>query len=1043
MRQLCAVEFKNHAKLRWSPGSEDIQPLLAEEKAALRGALVRVCVECPLESVRTQLLVVLREVLNADFPAGWPEALPEVVNFVIAPPASPRHLIGALDCLHLVFKQFEFFTPDEEIDDRKPLHDLVDATFPVLFRHLTAANADPSEHGAAVRKLVAKIFWKAIMYDEPPMLRDKRADRIAPWIEAFIAALEVPLLPVRSGVDAARSPGWSSRKHVVDILRQLFERFGEPNRDFKNKARRAFATAFGTRFFGSMVGAILMQLAALAEGVDVPDRFVSTLLETLISGVVPYDAAYAALQPHLLSLITGLVFPLAQPTEAHIVRFQDDPRDFLRREFELDMSQDEIFGSGSAALHFFRQTFLSRPELMPDLVQFLVGELDRYSRGETTPAVKCAALHVLGTCNRMLLQRTAPFLERMPHLLSVYVFPELDAADGVLRARACWTLQQFSAVIGDIGAEAASATVQKLLERMRDPALPVRVMAACALGVFVDNRDIKPQLEPLVGDLLHAFLGMMDEVESDVLILSMQHIVQEFEETVVPHAISLMTAILNKFGEYAALAAQGGDGDGGDDDEGGVDDDGGEAVMAAAQCLSAVRQVLLACELVEDVQFWSSMTQLLLGLAKFIGQGASETFLEEVSQTLSLLIYVPPNLPPNAWDIYDPLMSAYEHGNDTLQLSAMLAPLDNLIERANDGLFVGNRLDRLYRSVRACVLDEETNDAVVIDAIRIYESLILCCGGADIKATRSEERPPGRIDALLPSLISDMLTRLQVAEQRMLKCVLIDTLMECFLYSTPLTLAALDAAGATDVLLRAVLECDIKAFFQRMHDKKMVAMGLTALLFSTPLATLPANIRGLAPVLLAYTLRVIDALQAQSVEFTEEEEKRNEMLDKLRSDHPHLTEDELRELVSEAQFANEFGDVPEAQRDDDDDEEDDGADEEDYGDEFGGIVDNMSNIKRLADKAAAARGGDFDDIDLAGDMGLEGELSYMCPLDPIQEYVLFYTRFEECKELEPQLLEQIVGAMLPDDRELIQNVAEQFAAYQQDLLDNADNDNDN
>jgi HEAT repeat protein len=77
----------------------------------------------------------------------------------------------------------------------------------------------------------------------------------------------------------------------------------------------------------------------------------------------------------------------------------------------------------------------------------------------------------------------------------------------VLRARACWTLQQFSAVIGDIGAEAASATVQKLLERMRDPALPVRVMAACALGVFVDNADIKPQLEPLIGELLHAFLG--------------------------------------------------------------------------------------------------------------------------------------------------------------------------------------------------------------------------------------------------------------------------------------------------------------------------------------------------------------------------------------------------------------------------------------------------------------------------------------------------------------------------------------------------------
>jgi hypothetical protein len=1004
-------------------------PLLAEEKSVLRQSLVRVCVECPLDSVRTQLLVVLREVLSSDFPGIWPEAPQEVVAFVLGATSS-KHLLGALDCLFLVFKQFEYFTPDGEADDRKQLHELVDATFPVLFRHMQAASNDSSDQSALLRKIVAKIFWKAIMYDEPPSLRDKRADRIAPWMDAFVAALQVPLPPVRSGVDPARSPGWSSRKHIVNVFHQLIARFGEPERDFKNKARRAFAITFGDRFFSTLIGALLQQLAALAEGVDVPDRYITALLEALVSGVLPYDRPYALLQPHMLPLITGLVFPLAQPNEAHVARFHDDPRDFLRREFELDMSKDEIFGSSSASLHFFRQTFLSRPELMPDLVQFLVGELDSYARGESSSAVKCAVLHVLGTCNRMLLQRQGPFLARMPHLLSTYVFPELDAADGVLRSRACWTLQQFSAVIGDIGAEAATATVQKLLERMRDPTLPVRVMAACALGVFVDNGDIKPQLEPLIGELLHAFLAMMDEVESDVLILSMQHMVSEFEEAVVPHATTLMQAILTKFAEYAELATQGGDGDG--DDE---DDEGGDAMMAAVQCLGAVRQVLMACELVEDLQFWASMVELLLGLAKFIGEGASENFLEEVSQTLSLLIYVPGKLPPNAWDIFDPLMSAYEHGEDTSHLSAMLAPLDNLIERANDGLFVGNRLERLYRAVRGCLLDEDTHDAVVVDAVRIYESLILCCGGAEIRATRSEERPPGLIDSLLPSLVSDLLTRLQQTEQRMLKCALLDTLLECFLYSVPLTVGALDAAGATDALLRALLECDIGKFFQRMHDKKMVAMGLTALLFSTPLAELPVAVRNLAPVLLAYTLRVIDALQSQSVELTNEEEKRNQMLEGLRESNPQLTEDELRELVSEVQFNNEFGDIPEAQHDDD--EDDDGElDEEDFGNEFGGIVDNMGNIERLAARAAAARGGDFDDIDVLGDMGLEEELAYTCPLDPIQEYVLFYTRFEEAKELEPALLEQIVGAMLPADRALIDNVAEQFAAYQQDLIDN-------
>jgi hypothetical protein len=1062
LRQLCAVEFKNSVRTRWTPANATVVAIDDGEKSAVRAQLVDACVACDVEPVRLQMLVVLKEALSADFPHNWPGVAEHVVSLVVG--AQPTHaatLVGALDCLNLVFKHFEYVDPSDKAD-RTPLHQLIDATFPTLLALLTAANADASDAAALVRKNVAKIFYKAVMYDEPPSLRDKNADRIAPWIDALLAVLQAPLPPVRSGVDAAHSPGWAARKNVVHIFSLLMQRFSEPERDFKNKTRRVFAARFALRFFAPIVGAYLQQLTLLTEGVVVPDRFVALLLKSLADDVVPYDVAFSSLRPHIEPLITGLIFPLAQPSAAHLARFSDDPRDFLRQEFEVDHALEEVYSSWGAALLFFRRLFMSRDETMLPMVQFLCGECDRYRRGECDVAVPCGVLHVFGSCNKLLMAPKSSVAAQLPQILSTHVFPELDSASSVMRARACWTLQQFSDQIADIGADAAAATVQKLLERMRDPELPVRIMAACALGQFVDSDVIHQHLAPLVGELLQAFLAMMDEVESDILIVALQNLVEHFQDEVSPHAVSFVTAILRKFHEYADAVGDGG----GDDDEGGGgggDEDGGggggggfgdffdadednEIAMAARECLSAVRKVLFACQNITALDFWAQMVDVLLaGLLKYIGANANETFLEEVSQTLSILIYVPERLPPNSWSIFDPLMQSYESCHDVSRLSVLLTPLDNLIERANDGLFVDNRMERLYNAVKNALESVDTEEVMVADAVRIYESLLLCCGGANILATRAEAREPGLIDALVPTLIRDLLTRLQRTEHRLLKCTLLDTLCECFIYDVPLTLAALDQLGATDALLRGILDCDV-AFFQRMHDKKVVAMGLTALLFSSPLAALPPTVRQLAVPLLAYTLRMINALQDQKVALVEADEEIKEMQAKLRAEHPHLTEEEIEDMVGGMALEKKYGgNLAEAQydenddsdADDDADDDADGGDDDDFGDEHGGLLANMDNIERLAAKAAAARQGDYDDADdVFGEMGLEEETEYSSPIDDIEEFALFISRFDEAMALEPQLLAEIVNALTPDDRELIDNTRLMFQAWQEDVQNN-------
>lgn len=97
----------------------------------------------------------------------------------------------------------------------------------------------------------------------------------------------------------------------------------------------------------------------------------------------------------------------------------------------------------------------------------------------------------------------------------------------------------------------------------------------------------------------------------------------------------------------------------------------------------------------------------------------------------------------------------------------------------------------------------------------------------------------------------------------------------------------------------------------------------------------------------------------------------------------------------------------------------------------------MDNIERLAAKAAAARQGDFDDADdVLGEMGLEEETDYSSPIDDIEEFALFMTRFDEAMRLEPQLLSEIVGALSAEDQELIDNTRLMFQAWQEDIQAN-------
>ncbi|KAG2451269.1 hypothetical protein HYH02_003876 [Chlamydomonas schloesseri] len=107
IRQSAAVNFKNVIKYRWVPSEADLyggaQPLPDAEKAQIKQLLLGVTLGSP-HRVAAQLSEALSIICGYDFPAKWPELLPELVTKLATEDLT--HIKGVLQVANNVFKRF-------------------------------------------------------------------------------------------------------------------------------------------------------------------------------------------------------------------------------------------------------------------------------------------------------------------------------------------------------------------------------------------------------------------------------------------------------------------------------------------------------------------------------------------------------------------------------------------------------------------------------------------------------------------------------------------------------------------------------------------------------------------------------------------------------------------------------------------------------------------------------------------------------------------------------------------------------------------------
>lgn len=133
-----------------------------------------------------------------------------------------QRLAGGLYMLRVLSKAYEF---EADGAKRKPLHDMVEATFPQLVALLHAILAQaPTIALAELALLATKVMWTVTQLSLPPLLLEP--DRLEPWFDVLIALLEQPL-PVGAPVDpvdAMKWPPWKVKKRVAAIIHRVLQR---------------------------------------------------------------------------------------------------------------------------------------------------------------------------------------------------------------------------------------------------------------------------------------------------------------------------------------------------------------------------------------------------------------------------------------------------------------------------------------------------------------------------------------------------------------------------------------------------------------------------------------------------------------------------------------------------------------------------------------------------------------------------------------------------------------------------------------------------
>eukprot|EP00898_Chlorokybus_atmophyticus_P004844 jgi/Chlat1/5360/Chrsp35S05283 len=847
IRQVASINLKNLVNREWEPkepeGSADnvtpVSKLPAEDRAFIRDHIIEAVVQAPPQ-IRRQLGECTKTVVRMDFPEHWPNLLQTVDANLRA--QDPSRAYAALLALRLLSRKYEF--KDEE--DRIPMHAIIANMFPLLLNMLQALLAvpNPTPEIAELIKLVCKTFWSATYLEIPPLLREHTT--FSAWMVAFHTLLSMPVPTEGQPVDLeARQQWvwWKCKKWTLHIVNRLFNRYGDPRKS--QPEHKEFATWFHKEFSGRFLELYLSNMAALRSGAYLPDRVVNLTLQFITSSI-SRPSVYKLLKPQLDVMLFDIVFPLLCFNDRDAELWQDDPHEYVRKGHDII---EDMFSPRTAAVNFLLELIRSKGKTW--LVRFLghvVGIFQRYAAAsnEQKPyREKDGAFFSVGSLADRL-KRSSTYRNQLEAMIVQHVLPEFENPLGHMRSKACWMAGNF-ADIKFTDARNFSALLHRVMACLHDPDLPVRVDAVVALRSLVDACDDLSELRPILPQLLDAFFRLMDEVENEDLVFTLETIVDKFGEEIAPYALGLVQNLATVFFRCIRTEESGED----------ADDTG---ALAAVGCLRAISTLL---ESVSSLpQLYPQLEDMLMPIMTKMLTTDGQDVYEEVLEIVSYITYFSPTISPGMWGLW-PLMADALDEWALDYFENILVPLDNYISRGTEVFLTSTDPDYLqstYKIVSKVLGDTQITDSDASPAPKLMEVVL------------QNGRGKGLLDQWIEPYLRLVTLRLRTAEKHSFKDYLMLVVADALYYNPQLAMSALQHIGVTGEVFQAWLAMLYKLnsankpkHFKREHDKKVCSLGLTSVMM-LPVETLPVEVQQGLPELMKAVLKLLADLKVQMAE---------------------------------------------------------------------------------------------------------------------------------------------------------------------------------
>ncbi|KAL2329682.1 hypothetical protein Fmac_017263 [Flemingia macrophylla] len=981
VRQVASIHFKNFIAKNWSPLDSDAQQKISQsDKDVVRDHILVFVTQVP-PLLRVQLGECLKTIIHSDYPEQWPRLLDWVkLNL------QDQQVYGALYVLRILSRKYEFKSDEERV----PVYRIVDETFPHLlniFNRLVQI-VNPSLEVADLIKLICKIFWSSIYLEIPKLLFDQNIFNA--WMMLFLNILERPVPSEGEPVDPdlRKSWGWwKVKKWTVHILNRLYTRFGDLK--LQNPENRAFAQTFQKHYAGKILECHLNLLNVIRVGGYLPDRVINLILQYL-SNSISRNSMYTMLQPRLDVLLFEIVFPLMCFNDNDQKLWDEDPHEYVRKGYDII---EDLYSPRTASMDFVSELVRKRgKENLQKFIQFIVEIFRRYDEAsaEYKPyRQKDGALLAIGAlCDK--LKQTEPYKSELERMLVQHVFPEFSSPVGHLRAKAAWVAGQY-AHINFSDQNNFRQALQCVVSRMQDPELPVRVDSVFALRSFIEACKDLNEIRPILPRLLDEFFKLMNEVENEDLVFTLETIVDKFGEEMAPYALGLCQNLAAAFWRCMNTAEA--------DEE--ADDPG---ALAAVGCLRAISTILESVSRLPHL-FVQIEPTLLPIMRRMLTTDGQEVF-EEVLEIVSYMTFFSPTISLEMWSLWPLMMEALADwaidffpssfdinscgisgivnmlpsllpgivnlipsGLFELNLD-ILVPLDNYISRGTAHFLTCKEPDyqqSLWSMISSIMSDKNMEDNDIVPAPKLIEVVFQNCRG--------------QVDHWVEPYLRITVERLRHTEKSYVKCLFMQVIADALYYNAALTLNILQKLGvASEIfhlwfqLLQQVKKSGMRANFKREHEKKVCCLGLTSLL-ALPADQLPGEALGRV---FRANLDLLVAYKDQAAEAAKEEE------------------------------AEDDDDMDGFQTDDEDDDGS-GFDKEMGVDADDGDDADTITLRKLAEQAKSFRPNDDDDDDSDDDYSDDEELQ--SPIDEVDPFVFFVDTIKVIQSSDPLRFENLTQTL--------------------------------